>query len=69
MHLILFLALLSPLTSSNPPVPITPTAITQQDKDKERKYFTYLVNLYQSDCKHRNWKHGYKHPSWCKLVK
>ena len=22
-----------------------------------------------NECQHRSWKHGYRHPSWCKVVK
>jgi len=59
MHLLLFLALLAPPT------------VRQQQHYHERsvKARVQAYRMFVNECQHRSWKHLYRHPSWCKVVK
>jgi len=59
MHLLLYLALLAPPT------------VRQQQQYHERavKARVQAWRMFVNECPHRSWKHGYRHPSWCKVVK
>ena len=61
MHLLLFLALLAPHT---------PT-VRQQQQYHERavKARVQAWRMFVNECQHRSWKHLYRHPRWCKVVK
>ena len=59
MRLLLFLALLAPPT------------LHQQQQHHERavKARVQAWRMFVNECQHRSWKHLYRHPSWCKVVK
>jgi hypothetical protein len=59
MRLLLYLALLAPPT------------VRQQQQYHERavKARVQAWRMFVNECQHRSWKHGYRHPSWCKVVK
>ena len=58
MHLLLFLALLAP-----------PTVRQQQYYERAVKARVQAYRMFVNECQHRSWKHLYRHPSWCKVVK
>ena len=62
MKLLLFLALLAPPTQQT---------VRQQQQSHERAVQARVQAWHQfvNECQHRSWKHGYRHPSWCKVVK
>jgi hypothetical protein len=56
MHLILFLALLAPHTP-------------QQYHARAVRMRVQAYRMAVNECQHRSWKHGFRHPGWCKVVK
>ena len=81
MHLLLFLALLAPHMQL-PQVQVDPnyncmmrgTCIATEQSLQAiallappRPVWHEAWRLYRRDCQHRNWRHVWTHPAWCKF--